>query len=72
MLDRLLMVFLLDCLLGVVKEHSLYRDGPISSVKLFSLSSSTPAKTVSGNGKLMIRLYFSNVVSCCNYLLQKS
>lgn len=39
------------CLPGIVKEHTLDRDGPISSVKLYSQSSSG---SKSSNGKAVL------------------
>ena len=45
---------------GIVKEHTLYRDGPISSVKLFSLTSSQP-EAISGKRKLIY--FFCNNIN---------
>ena len=50
--------FLCVTLADIVKEHSLHRDGPISSVKLFSLSS---CKTEAIDGK-NIFLYIVTVI----------
>lgn len=46
-----LISFLRYCLPGVVEEHTLDRDGPISNVKLYSQSSSA---SKSSNGKTIL------------------
>ena len=50
----ILFAFWCVTLADIVKEHSLHRDGPISSVKLFSLTS---CKTEAIDGKKHFSIY---------------
>lgn len=63
----ILFAFWCVTLADIVKEHSLHRDGPISSVKLFSLTS---CKTEAIDGKNMILIFqVTSKFLSCNYRL---